>query len=401
MRRLPAYRAFVALIVAVLSATTACGSSGNATGESEAFPDLATAIHVPAPNLESGVLAVVSGAAAGPVSSDADHVVWESGPIETDSIQPILHDRVLSTGTTTTIARKVDPLYGVASTTDWVFFARTSPRGTQLLRVSHKGGKSRMLTGSLTAPIASRGDVIAWAEETDSSQRIMALDARTDRRWEVAGMPRCTVSGCYHIGAVTVSNAGVVFTRNAVGPQPSQVVRRGFADRTTRSIEIADDPQPDLVPSSTGALYYVLSRAWYRWDFGDPHARPVRLVGGPTTRLLRFENGRFYSLTRLGCSYQVDSRAADGTTNRSIVTPGGLHSMAGAPTAACKQLASLAWTGKQPLTSWAIAWASSEASHDDEGLRGAVVAGRLPAATDTGTAGSSPGRSTSGVRTRP
>jgi hypothetical protein len=373
----PGRSQFLLLMAAIVLGTAACGGSSTGAAVPDAPPGLADATRAAAPELGGGVLVVVSGAAAGPVGSDADHVVWESGPLETDSIQPVLHDRVLSTGKTTTIARKVDPLYGVASTTRSVFFARTAPGGTQLLRVSHGGGRSRVLTGSLAAPIASRGDVVAWAEETDASQRVVAMNARTGRQWEVASMPRCTVSGCYHIGAVTVSDAGIVFTRDAVGQQPSQVVRRGFADEALESIDIVDDPQPDLVPSSTGALYYVLSRGWYRWDFGERDAQPVAFDGGPTTRLLRFEDGRFYSLTRMGCSYRIETRAADGTGVRSLVTPEGLRDGARAPAGACKQLASFAWTGRQPLTAWAIAWASAAARHEDEGLSGAVVAGRL------------------------
>jgi hypothetical protein len=231
-----------------------------------------------------------------------------------------------------------------------------------------------MLTDSLAVPIASRGDVVAWAEESDSSQRVVALDARRDAEWTVARLPRCSAEGCYRIGAVTVSNTGVVFTRDAIGPQPSEVIRRGFADPRTSSIAITDDPQPDLVPSSTGALYYALSRGWYRWDFGTKDPRPIRFEGGPTTRLLRYENGRWFRLVRNGCSYRVEAGGGDGTHIRPIAAPGLLRTRA--PARACQQLTGFAWTGRQPVTAWAMAWATSEASHHDEGLRGAVVAGR-------------------------
>ena len=120
-----------------------------------------------------------------------------------------------------------------------------------------------MVTDSLASPVASRGDVVAWAEESGSSQQVVALDAAHDVQWTVARMPSCSVSGCYQIGAVTVADDGIVFIRDAVGSQPSRVVRRELGATGTQSVAIADDPQPDLVPSSSGALYYALSRGWY------------------------------------------------------------------------------------------------------------------------------------------
>jgi hypothetical protein len=258
-----------------------------------------------------------------------------------------------------------------------VFFARTSGAATQLLEVPHRGGQPRVLTDSLATPIASRGDVVAWAEQSESSQRVVALDARRDVQWVVARLPRCGAKGCYRIGAVTVSESGVVFTRDAVGSQPSEVVRRGFADPGASSIAVADDPQPDLVPSSSGALYYALSRGWYRWDFGDGHPRPVRFEGSPTTRLLRYENGHWYWLVRDGCSYRVEAGGDGGSHSRPIVGARLLRALAGAA-GTCQQLTGLAWTGRQPVAAWALASADSEASHEDEALRGAVVAGRAP-----------------------
>ena len=364
----------LALAAAALAlGATSCGAS--TTGRAQTFAGMATATRSSAPRLGAGVLVAVSGAAAGPVGSDPRHLVWESGPIETDSTQPVLHDRVLSTGATRVIARRVDPLFGVASTARRVFFARTAGGRTQLLEVSHRGGDPRVLSDSLAAPIASRGGVVAWAEQSDSSLRVVALDTRGGARWTVATLPRCGAEGCYRIGAVTVADAGVVFTRDAVGPQASEVVRRAFTDPKPSSIAIANDPQPDLVPSSTGALYYALARGWYRWDFGERDPRAVRFEGSPTTRLLRYESGRWYWLVRDGCSYRVDAGRDGGNASRPVVAPRLLRTLARAA-GACQQLTGLAWTGRQPITAWALAAAASEASHEDEELRGAVVAGR-------------------------
>jgi hypothetical protein len=364
----------IALIVVVPAlGASACGSS-TAARSTTSLAALADATRVPAPVIGPGVLASFSGTAAGPVGSDGGHVVWESGPLETDSSQPILRDRTLSTGTTRTIASKVDPLYGVASTARWVFFARTTVSGTQLLRASHEGAESSVVTDSLASPVASRGDVVAWAEESGSSQRVVALDAAHDVQWTVARMPSCSVSGCYHIGAVTVAENGIVFTRAAVGSQPSLVVRRAFGETGTQSVAIADDPQPDLVPSSSGALYYALSRGWYRWDFGDSRPRAVTFADDPVKSLIRHEDGRWYWLSRQGCDYRVESGGGAGG-RVTFVMPGRLERLAPGAAPACTHLGGFGWTGRQAIMSWVIAWAASVGAHEDEGLRGAVVAG--------------------------
>jgi hypothetical protein len=362
------------LVVPALCASS-CGGSTSAGRTTTSFAALAEATRAPAPLLAPGVLVAAHGTATGPVGSDGNHLVWESGPLETDSSQPILHDRTLPTGVTKTIARKVDPLYGVASTTRWVFFARTTAGGTELLRVSHAGTDSRVLTDSLVSPIASRGDVVAWAEESGASQRIVALDADRGSQWTVARMPSCSVSGCYHIGAVTVADSGIVFTRNAVGSQPSLVARREFGASGTESVAIADDPQPDLVPSSSGALYYALGRGWYRWDFGASRPRPVAFADDPVKSLIRHENGRWYWLSRQGCDYGLESTSDAGGIRVTLVVPGRLERLAPGPVPACTSLAGFAWTGRQPIASWVIASAASEAAHEDEGLRGLIVAG--------------------------
>jgi hypothetical protein len=183
----------------------------------------------------------------------------------------------------------------------------------------------------------------------------------------------------YHIGAVTVAENGIVFTRAAVGSQPSLVVRRAFGETGTQSVAIADDPQPDLVPSSSGALYYALSRGWYRWDFGDSRPRAVAFADDPVKSLIRHEDGRWYWLSRQGCDYRVESGAGAGG-RVTFVMPGRLERLAPGAAPACTHLGGFGWTGRQAIMSWVIASAASVGAHEDEGLRGAVVAG--PRATE-------------------
>ena len=169
-------------------------------------------------------------AAVGPVATDSRHLVWESGPIESDQFQPTLHDRNLAAGATKTLSSNVDPLFGLASTPRFVFYARSSGYSTSVVRVLHAGTHTRVLTDALVTPIASRGNVVAWGEQSGPTQRVVAYTGA--RRWIVAQRRRCTTEGCYRLGDVTVAKGGIVFTRDAVGSQPSFVVRqRARAER--------------------------------------------------------------------------------------------------------------------------------------------------------------------------
>ena len=64
-------------------------------------------------------------------------------------------------------------------------------------------------------------------------------------------------------------------------------MRRAFGARRLQSVLIPGDPQPDLVSSSSGALYYVLERGWYRWDFGAALPRQVTFANRPMKELIR------------------------------------------------------------------------------------------------------------------
>jgi len=325
------------------------------------------------PRLAAGTLVVEPHAAAGPVATDSRHLVWESGPIESDQFQPTLHDRNLATGATKALSSNVDPLFGLASTPRFVFYARSSGYSTSVVLVSHAGTHTRVLTDTLVTPIASRGNVVAWGEQSGPTQRVVAYTGA--RRWIVAEMRRCTTKGCYRLGDVTVAKGGIVFTRDAVGSQPSFVVRSALGGNAIQSLVVRHDPQPDLVPSSSGALYYVLSRGWYRWDFGAAHPRPVAFANSPLKQLIRHEGSRWYWLVRHGCSVRLES--TPGGNAAALAVPRRLARLRPDYGPSCTQLGALAWAGTHAVASWAIAARAAESAHSDAGLRGAIVSARV------------------------
>jgi hypothetical protein len=308
------------------------------------------------------------------VATDSRHLVWESGPIESDQFQPTLHDRDLSTGATKTLSSNVNPLFELASNSRFVFYARSSANSTSVVRVSHSGTHTLVLTDALATPIASRGNVVAWGEQSGPTQRVVAYTGT--RRWIVARMSRCTTTGCYRLGDVTVAKGGIVFTRDAVGSEPSFVVRTAFGANGVQSVVIRNDPQPDLVTSSSGALYYVLSRGWYRWDFGSASPRPVAFANSPLKQLILHEGSHWYWLVRHGCSVRLAS--TPGGNAAALAVPRRLARLGKGLGPSCTQLGGLAWAGTHAIASWAIASNAAEAEHSDAGLRGVVVSARVP-----------------------
>jgi hypothetical protein len=358
----------VGLLLALLFASSgAAASKGHATL-------FAAAIRTPSPHLGTGTLVVAPHQAAGPVSADSRNLVWESGPIESDAFQPTLHDRNLATGRTRTLSGNVDPLFGLASTSSFVFYARGTGYSTAVVRVSHRGTGAHVLSHDLATPIASRGNVVAWGEQSGPFQRVVAYAGT--KRWIVARMQRCTIAGCFRLGSVTVAKAGIVFTRDAVGNHSSLVVRRGFGAAKVQSVGIRNDPQPDLVPSSSGGLYYVLARGWYRWDFDAARPRPVAFANRhPLKELIRHEGSRWYWLVRHGCGVTLES--TPGGKAAALAVPKRQARIAHDLGKACAQLGALAWAGKHAIASWAIAAAVAEQEHEDTGLHGVVVSARV------------------------
>jgi hypothetical protein len=361
------------LALALMCALSGCAGGSPSTTTSSALATPPAAAHTPSPRLATGVLVVTPHAAAGPVAADSHNLVWESGPIESDAFQPTLHDRNLSTGATRTLSGNVDPLFGLASTARFVFYARSSGNSTSVVQISHRGTDPRTVSDALVTAIASRGNVVAWGEQSGASERVVAYTGA--RRWIVAQMPRCTTKGCYRLDDVTVAEHGIVFTRDAVGSQASFVVRRAFGARKVQSLTVLHDPQPNLVPSSSGALYYILSRGWYRWDFGSARPLPVSFANRPLKQLIRHEGSRWYWLVRHGCSVRLESTRGGKATAlappRRIVRLGPDYG----PT--CTDLGALAWAGTHAIAAWAIAAEAAEQTHEDIGLHGAVVSARL------------------------
>jgi hypothetical protein len=294
------------------------------------------------------------------------------GPIETGNALPRLVQRELPRGRTTTLAGDVDPTQGLASTTKWVIYATSSGA---LTAIRHDGSGRRILTRSLIAPLTSRGDLVAWAESRGQRQLVIVQSMGSGTQWVAADMPRCRPAGCYRIDAVTLADRGVVFDRGAIGPQPSFVVRRAFSAARPSAIEIPGDPQPDLAPSSAGALYYAFGRGWYRWDFGSSQSArtafsdPVRRPG-----VLRYEHGQWLVLAENGC--QTGLRASLPSAQRvDVETAPRLLSLLGIRQRVCVYSLGVAWTGSQAVSAWAVESRAALDDHDDSGLAGLAVAG--------------------------
>src|SRR5215217_7590840 len=91
----------------------------------------------PMPNL-SPLTVTARDAFAFRAAADARHLVWVTGPVEEEGVETALMQRDLRTGRTTTLARGVDPHYGLAAAGGRVVFTETAG-STRLLAVRHDG----------------------------------------------------------------------------------------------------------------------------------------------------------------------------------------------------------------------------------------------------------------------
>jgi hypothetical protein len=324
------------------------------------------------PALRLGRLVEAPGLFVFRAAADARHLVWVAGGVEDDRPAEVIQ-RELGTERATTLARGVDPAYGLASTTRWVVYAQDGPR-MRLVATPHRGSGSVTLSRSLATPIAARGELVAWAEEARGVDRVLVRDMARGTTWAAATMPRCEAGRCYRVDTVALADAGVIFTRVATGPDTSLVVRRAFTDARPTQVPIDGDPQPDLVPASTGAVYQALGRGWYRWDFG--RARPRRVLRGldPETGVLVFEDGHWLLQTRRGCSSAVIGR--DGGRSTELADPVAVARGAGGTHAVCAHLGAATWTGRQLLTAWGVIPPESIEAHEDHGATGLVAVSR-------------------------
>src|SRR5262249_12962603 len=135
--------------------------------------------------------------------------------------------------------------------------------------------------------------------------RVVVRDMSGRRPPVILSMKRCELQRCYQIEAVTLAERGVVVTRDGTNPDGSFIVRLAFSGRTPTQVAVPDDPQPDLVPSSAGALYYAVGRGWYRWDFGEARPHGTGFAANPPATLLGYERGIWFLATRSGCTSTV------------------------------------------------------------------------------------------------
>jgi hypothetical protein len=273
------------------------------------------------------------------------------------------------------LSRDVEPNYGLASTGGWVVFAQGNAR-VRLVAVRHDGSRRTVLSHSLSAPIDTRGTLVAWGEEKANEQRVVVRDMKRGVDRLAVKMHRCSHRRCYQLERVTLADDGVVFTRDGSNPDRSLIVRRAFSSRTLTAVTIAHDAQPDLIPSSAGAVYYVFGGGWYRWDFGRRRPHRTRFRTNPPAPLLAYEDGRWFLATRQGCDFGVVMLERDGH-QRTIASPRRLRRLARSERRICTVLEAFAWTGRQTLTAWALAPKYSIDSHVDFGLVGVALAGSV------------------------
>jgi hypothetical protein len=367
-------RVLLALALLAAGAVACTGSSDSAqppTETSGPFTVPADAAHAPKTRLLPEVVARIEGLSPAAVAVDRYHVVWEPGPLEGE-FSTTLVQRDLRSGHMTTLARNVEPLFGLASSTEWVVYV-TPSQPQQVVMVRHDGtGRQVIATGPI-APITGRGDLVAWAQEANGNQQVVVMDTRTGHRWLAADMPACVGERCYRIDWVTLSDDGVVFDRGAIGPQPSFVVRRRFAAADSEEMTLPNDPQPDLIPSSSGAFYNWFGHGWYRWDFGSDPV-PVDIsenVGTPRG----FEDGVvFVQHQTARCQFQLLTRSPGG---RTVVESDPATVAAPRPQPGdCLQLASIVSTDRQVITGWTLIPRETEQGHSEEELSGLVLASR-------------------------
>jgi hypothetical protein len=316
------------------------------------------------------------GFSIGPIASTKRHLFWESARGEEGGGTFLLR-RDLKTGATRVLAKGVSPAFGVATTPDTLVFATRGSAGTDLMASDLRGDHRRVLSRALFAPFDARGDRVAWAEGNGFRQRVVVQNMRTGRRSVAMDAPRCRRARCYRIDRVTVAREGVVFDLGSVGQgYPSLIARRRWADTRTSFIPVPNDPQPDLVRSETGALFYQLQRGWVEWNFGEARPR-VTSVPGVRPWLLAAQGGRRLVLSGQVCKTKLGLLRADGRIT-ALPAP---SSTPASPTrfgALCRQLTGIAWNGTRLLIGWSFTPRVSLEGHTEIGLSGLVTTVRVP-----------------------
>jgi hypothetical protein len=320
-------------------------------------------------------LVLTKEAAVAAIASTGRYLTWERAPSQGHSISTLV-DRDSVGGKVRRLASGPLPEYGLASTSGRVVYARQGNAGIELIAVRHDGSDPFILARSLAAPIASRGELIAWAEQRRSVQRVLVRYMSSGHTWVALRIPRCRKDRCYRIDRVALADRGVVVSRGAVGSHPSLIVRRQFGSVRPEVVAVPRDPQPDLAASSAGALYFWFRHGWARWDFGQ---RKPHLISPRDVRpwLLEYRHGRFLLLAGSRCRPQLVVRL-----------PGRRSFVVGAPASTpasprdlgplCRQLTGFVWQERRLLVSWSVIPKVSVDAHSDAGLVGVVTASVLP-----------------------
>jgi hypothetical protein len=315
---------------------------------------------------------VTKGHAVKQVAIGAGRLAWETGPLEG------ITDTTLSVRARGrrghVLARNVKASYGLAIAAGWVVYAEGGAR-TRLSAIRPDGSHRIVLSRWLAAPFAARGRLVAWVEQDGRQQKLVVRNMSTGRVRLVYAPPRCRRGHCYQIEQIMLAGRGLVFTRDSSNPDLSWVKRIRFSTRRLSGVRIRHDPQPNLVHSSAGALYYVVRRGWYRWDFGG-RPRRTRFRANPPAPLLGYERGRWLLSTREGCDFGVVALTSAG--RRTVVaSPRRIKRLVRSRSELCVVLQAAAWVGGTPLTAWAIVNPEESEEHSDKGLFGLGLAGKL------------------------
>jgi hypothetical protein len=311
------------------------------------------------------------------LSTAGPYLTWQQGGfgLRAPTTSPLL-DRDERTGKVKQLAADTLPQFGLASTSTHVVYATRGASSVNLLAVRHDGTNRSLLTRSLAAPLASRGSLVAWAEQSGPWQRVLVRNMRSGRTWIAARLRRCDRRGCYRIDAVTLADKGVVFDRGAIGQQPSLIVRRRYNEPKPTIARLPNDPQPDLAPSSSGAFYYWLRHGWMRWDFGGKR-HPVTGISGTRSWAVSYERGRLLLLVGSRCRPRL---VVEPTGGRRIEVPAPISTPASPKDFGrlCRAMTDFSWSGRQLLVAWSVIPDISLRSHTDVGLVSVVMRTTIP-----------------------
>ena len=299
------------------------------------------------------------------IAAGDGRVVWttrfEATPIG------LLHAYDLDSGERTELMRGEIVYHGLASVGDRVVYA-VKRGATQLVARSADGPDEAVLSRNLVGAFDTAGEQVAWPEQVGDRHRVVVENVETGEEWVAATLPRCEPGGrCYRIDAVRFADDGVVFARGAVGPHPSQIVRRAFDDPSPSAVDVRNDPQPDLFASSAGALYFDVHRGMLRWDFGTAQprrAQPPRLR--PDEVVVGLRDGLWLVVARQASQEVLLGVRANGSR---VV-------LAAPPDAeALALLADVDWSGERVFGAWNVQYATFRQGHTHGGASGVVAAG--------------------------